>query len=65
MSTPVPDELARAGADVRPAGDGDAVGGQPARFVAEPASTAAASALLARRRRAATCPCCRAAARRG
>jgi glycolate oxidase FAD binding subunit len=46
MSIPVPDELARAGADVRPAGDGDAVGGQRARFVAEPASTAAASALL-------------------
>ena len=46
MSTPVPDELARACADVRPAGGGDAVGGQPARFVAEPASTAEASALL-------------------
>ncbi len=46
MSTSVPDELASACAHVRPAGDGDAVGGRPARFVAEPASTAEASALL-------------------
>src|SRR5579862_6499029 len=46
MSTPVPDELARVCATVRPAGADDAVGGQAARFVAEPASTAEAAGLL-------------------
>jgi glycolate oxidase FAD binding subunit len=46
MSTPVPDELARACTDVRPAGDVDGIHGRPARFVAEPASTVEAAAVL-------------------
>jgi glycolate oxidase FAD binding subunit len=43
---PVPAELAAACAEVRPAGDDDRIGGVPARFVAEPASTAEAAAVL-------------------
>jgi glycolate oxidase FAD binding subunit len=46
MSELVPPELAKACAEVRLAGPGDAIGGQPARFAAEPASTAEAAALL-------------------
>jgi glycolate oxidase FAD binding subunit len=43
---PVPAELAAACAEVRPAGDDDLIGGRPARFVAEPASTPEAAAVL-------------------
>jgi glycolate oxidase FAD binding subunit len=46
MSELVPPELAKACAEVRLAGPGDAISGQPARFAAEPASTAEAAALL-------------------
>jgi glycolate oxidase FAD binding subunit len=46
MSNLMPPELAKAGAEVRLARPEDAVAGQPARFVAAPASTAEASALL-------------------
>jgi glycolate oxidase FAD binding subunit len=43
---PVPAELAAACPEVRLAGDDDLVGGRPARFVAEPASTPEAAAVL-------------------
>jgi glycolate oxidase FAD binding subunit len=46
MSELVPPELAKACPDVRLAAPADAIGGQPARFTAEPASTAEAAALL-------------------
>jgi glycolate oxidase FAD binding subunit len=46
MSDLMPPELAKACADVRVAGPVDLVCGQPARFVAEPATTQEAAALL-------------------
>src|SRR5262249_7881483 len=46
MAGPVPAGLLAACAAVRPAGEHDAVSGQRAKFVAEPASTAEAAALL-------------------
>jgi glycolate oxidase FAD binding subunit len=46
MTSPVPAALAGACAEVRVAAESDQAGGQQARFVAEPASTAEAAALL-------------------
>src|SRR5262245_14922840 len=46
MADVVPPELATACAELRQAGEQDLVCGQPARFVAEPASTEEAAALL-------------------
>ena len=46
MSSHVPPELTSACAEIRPATTEDSVCGQPAAFVAEPATTAEASALL-------------------
>jgi glycolate oxidase FAD binding subunit len=43
---PIPPELARACADIAPAGDADTIAGRQARYVAAPASTEEASALL-------------------
>jgi glycolate oxidase FAD binding subunit len=43
---PIPPELARACADVAPAGGADTIAGRQARYVAAPASTEEASALL-------------------